>query len=939
MGKVKNHHFYVCSHTHWDREWYGTFEDFRMRLVELTDELLDYLEDEPEYRCFNFDGQTIVIRDYLEIRPGRLDDVRRMVAAGRLMLGPWYVLPDEFLVSGESFVHNLRLGHRIAGELGRVHKVGYLPDCFGQASQIPQILLGFGIDTYIFWRGFSPEDDRPEVVIVGPDGSRVLGYHLRGGYSDLAFFPHQAPPDVRKTIVGPNGEVRWTVRAKFLTMKHLAEQQVARDRSKVHLMMNGFDHMRIHKDLPEVLRRAQEECEGWTFHHATFEEFFEALKAERGDWPVARTPMRDTTRDPDSWGFILDGVLSSRMYLKQANARCQTLLERWAAPLETLKWLEGGRYEQAFLDHAWEFLLQCHPHDSICGCSVDGVHRDMENRFARCEQIGTQLLRRAQAAIAARIDTTFAQPHEGVLVVFNPMARPSSQLVEARLEMDAGSIRLADSTDEGASLSFPRMATAGEIARSIRGARLFDHAGEEIPLSIESLEVETTNEPHAPDEIGLPMHNRLVAKARFWADDLPPLGYRTYRFHFVNRPTNSRGGMVMQPSVIENEFLRVQVEAGWILIQQKAAGDASDRENFVAVHFEEGADCGDSYNFARPIRDRTLDSRAGSAAQIAQVEDSPAAAILEIRQRLDVPECFDFAQRVRSARTVPLDIITRVTLGAKSRCVKVHTRIRNTARDHRLRVVCSPLRPLPGRSLSLCAEGPFDVVEWPIAPPHPDPKHWCENQPATIPQHSFVDLSDGQWGIAVFNKGLPEVEVARDPQPRIYLTLFRSFGHLSRSDNPARARSAGPELPTPEGQCLREMEFEYALYPHAGRWHEADVLPLAHEFVAGVSTLCVRPHEGDLPPSKEFLRLEGDPNVALSTVERSQDGEGVIVRLWNGTNESREARLIFDRPVHSAHRVRLDETVEEALKVVRLREVPLKIGGHQIVTLKAILTK
>jgi len=942
MGKVKNHHFYVCSHTHWDREWYGTFEDFRMRLVELTDEVLDYLEDEPEYRCFNFDGQTVVIRDYLDIRPRRLDDVRKMVAAGRLMLGPWYVLPDEFLVSGESFVHNLRLGHRIAGELGRVHKVGYLPDCFGQASQIPQILLGFGIDTYIFWRGFSPEDDRPEVVVEGPDGSRVLGYHLHSGYSDLAFFPHQAPPDVQPTLMDEHGHTRWTVRAKFLTMKHLAEQQVARDRSKVHLMMNGFDHQRIHKDLPEVLRRAQEECEGWTFHHATFEEFFEALKAERGDWPAARTPMRDTTRDPDSWGFILDGVLSSRMYLKQANARCQALLERWAAPLETLKWLEGGRYEQAFLDCAWELLLRNHPHDSICGCSVDGVHRDMENRFERCEQVGTLLLRRAQAAIAARIDTSFAQPHEGALVVFNPQARPTSQLVEARLEMDAGSIRLADSTDEGASLSFPRIATAGEVARSIRGARLFDHTGQEIPLSIESLDVETTNEPHAPDEMGLPIHNRLVARAHFWADDLPALGYRTYRFHFMNRPTNRAGSLFTDYDTMENGFLNVTwgSDGSVSLYRKEKCADCDHIVNmppWINVHFRDGADCGDSYNFARPMNDRAIVAE-GGITQVGIVEDSPAAAAFEIRQQLRLPEHFDFARRVRSEHTVPFEIVTRVTLGAKSRYATFRTRVRNTARDHRLRVVFRPLERFAHETLAPCAEGPFDVVEWPIAPPHPDPEHWCENQPATIPQQSFVDVSDGQWGIAVFNKGLPEVEVVRDPEPRIYLTLFRSFGHVSRSDNPARARSAGPELPTPEGQCLREMEFEYALYPHAGRWHEADVLPLAHEFVAGLSTLCVRPHAGDLPPSKEFLRLEGDPNVALSTVERSQDGEGVIVRLWNGTNESREARLVFDRPVRSAHRVRLDETVEEPLKVVRQNEVPLKIGAKKILTVKAGLS-
>ena len=462
--------------------------------------------------------------------------------------------------------------------------------------------------------------------------------------------------------------------------------------------------------------------------------------------------------------------------------------------------------------------------------------------------------------------------------------------------------------------------------------RLFDHAGQELDLNIGSIDVESTNEPHAASDSPSPIRNRLMAKVRFWADDLPPLGYRAYRFHFVNRPTTRSGGLVTAPNVMENEFLHVAILAdGSIAVSDKE----TDPVIAPTVYFEDGADCGDSYNFARPLSDRVL-TTLGSPAQVALVEGSPAAAAFQIRHRLDLPERFDRECGVRSERTVPLEITTRVSLGVRSRYVAFRSHLRNTACDHRLRVVFRPCRALARESLSACAEAPFDVVEWPIAPPHADPTRWAENQPSTIPQGSFVDLSDGQWGIAVLNKGLPECEVVRDPEPRIYLTLFRSFSHLSRPDLTDRLRPAGPPLPTPGGQCLREMEFEYALYPHRGRWFEADVQALAHEFVSGVSTLCLMPGgSGDLPPEKDFLRLEGDPLVALSTIERSQDGNAVLVRLWNGTTQSREARVVFDRPVRSAHRVRLDETVEQTLKVVRRQEVPLKIGARKIVTVKA----
>jgi len=936
VAKVKTHRFYVCPHTHWDREWYGSFEDFRMRLVELTDEMLDSLQDEPEFRCFHFDGQAIVLRDYLAIRPERRDDIRKLVTAGRLTVGPWYVLPDEFLVSGEALVRNLQLGHRTAGEFGRVLKVGYLPDTFGHVSQIPQILQGFGIDTFVFWRGWSPAQDATEVLVEGPDGSRVQGYHFGpDGYCDLGFFAHQAPPEVQAMLAGEGGRPNWSTRAKFLTMRHVAEQAVARDQARVHLLMNGCDHMRIHKDLPDVIRRANDELEDWFFQQATLEEFLDALKAEKGKWPVIRTPLRETTGAARSHAFLLAGVLSARMHLKQANERCQTLLERWVGPWETLCWLEGGAYERAFIDYAWELLLQNHPHDSICGCSADAVHREMETRFARCEEVGRQLLRRAQAAIAARIDTSFARPHEGALIVFNPLPRPTAQLIEARLEMDAAHVRIEEAPGGPPAVSFAPLASASEVARAIRGVRLFDHEGREIECGVDSIDLEVTNEPWGVNDGASVIHHRLVARARFWAEDLPALGYRAYRFHFTGRPTSRRGGLVVAPNVMENESLRVTIGPdGSVTVSDKQAGESSA----PTLWFEDGGDAGDSYNFARPVGDRIV-TTLGGPAQVALVEDSPAAAIFEIRQRLDVPARFDFERRARSAATVALDLTTRVTLGAGARYVAFRTHVRNTARDHRLRAVFRPAHALAPASLVLAAEGPFDVVEWPIAPPHPNPDAWVEEQPVTIPQQSFVDLSDGRWGLALFNGGLPEVEAVNRPEPRLYLTLWRSFGHISRPDNPARARPAGPALATPEGQCLREMTFEYAAFPHGGRWDEADVLALAHEFVAGVEALAVAPREGVMPARLEFLRLEGDPAVALSAFERARDGEGAIVRLWNRAARKHEARLVFDRPLHSAHSIRLDETVLEALKIVRRREVALQLEAKKIATIKIVYAK
>src|SRR6266700_1717143 len=102
---------YVAS-THWDREWYEPFQGYRMRLVSMLDEVFDTLERDPAFKSFVMDGQYIPIQDYLEVRPARAQCVREFVRNGRLKLGPWYVLPDEWLVSGESLVRNLQMGIR-----------------------------------------------------------------------------------------------------------------------------------------------------------------------------------------------------------------------------------------------------------------------------------------------------------------------------------------------------------------------------------------------------------------------------------------------------------------------------------------------------------------------------------------------------------------------------------------------------------------------------------------------------------------------------------------------------------------------------------------------------------------------------------------------------------------------------------------------------------
>ena len=143
---------YFVVHTHWDREWYQPFQQMRARLVAMADRMIPLVE-RGTIPFFHFDGQTIVLEDYLEVRPRAERRLRALIRAGKIQIGPWYVLADSFLVSGESLVRNLEIGMTIARRFGRPLEVGYLPDQFGHIAQMPQILAGFGFTTAVLWRG------------------------------------------------------------------------------------------------------------------------------------------------------------------------------------------------------------------------------------------------------------------------------------------------------------------------------------------------------------------------------------------------------------------------------------------------------------------------------------------------------------------------------------------------------------------------------------------------------------------------------------------------------------------------------------------------------------------------------------------------------------------------------------------------------------------
>ena len=453
----------LVPHTHWDREWYQTFQQFRIRLVHAVDRLLDILDRDDGFTHFMLDGQTIVLDDYLEVQPEQEERLRRHIRSGRVLTGPWYVQPDEFLVSGEALIRNLQIGLRRAAEFGEPMRVGYVPDCFGHIAQLPQILQGFGIDNAVFWRGVGSEARQSEFYWAAPDGTRVLVMHLADpvGYSNARQMP-----------LAPN---EFAARTEML-----AAQILPQATTNTLLFMNGSDHLEPQDGLSAAIAAAnllladvnptqeqwqaafgqsspapdgQHSFDGINVRIGTLPQYISAVRAALSGQNAQPLQTLSGEMRSSQLAHLLPGVLSTRMWIKQQNNASERLLEQWVEPLSAWAWKLGAPYPAGLVSTAWRYLLQNHPHDSICGCSIDQVHRENAVRFAQSQQIAGGVIDQAMQYLADAVDTRppVAAPHThyqpAAVVVFNAASGPRAAAVQATVQFP-GSLRNAVIIDE-----------------------------------------------------------------------------------------------------------------------------------------------------------------------------------------------------------------------------------------------------------------------------------------------------------------------------------------------------------------------------------------------------------------------------------------------------------------------------------------------------------
>ncbi|MFC0532420.1 glycoside hydrolase family 38 N-terminal domain-containing protein [Phytohabitans kaempferiae] len=775
---------WLVPHTHWDREWYEPFQRFRLRLVDLMDDVVARAEADPAFH-FTLDGQVAVVDDYLEVRPEAAPRIAALVASGQFAIGPWAILMDEFLCSGESIVRNLEWGLRRAADLGGAMPVGYLPDMFGHCAQIPQIPALAGLRHACVWRGVPASVDRHAFAWHAPDGTAVRTEYLPGGYGNAT-----------ELVADPE---RFPVAAS----EHAARARPWFGGDPV-LAMAGFDHSAPPPWLASAVRSA-----GGGVRLSTLERYLELFDPSDLDGlPVWHGELRSHAR-----ANILPGVLSSRPRLKRALSAAERLVERYAEPLAA-RWQPADRWPARLLELAWQRLVQSSCHDSVTGCGADETATQVAARIAEAEQIGRAVVDRTVESLAATV------PADAVLLVNpSPAARRAVVAVEvaAPHEWPAVALRLADGAlvpfqETGRNESRALLDTvrpAGLVASALRNGTLGLEFLPRTPRAVEITgprELTVTVGRSGP---GITTATRELAdlitegewrlrileeplRTGYAAAFLPPLGFQTARAEPAPAP---EAEVHVAGHRLTNGRLTVDVAGDGTLTLSTSNGVVLTGVGRLS----DGGDRGDLYNYApdgRPPLDEP------SSTSVTVLEAGPLVGAIEVRRT--------YPWRVTT------EVSTRVELRHGEPFCRLDVAFTNRHPDHRTRLHV----PLAHPATESHAEGQFAVV---TRGRTAEGGHGEEPLP-TFPAYSFVAAG----GAAVLLDQVTEYELLPG---ELALTLLRATGLISRPDHPLRPEPAGPVVATPEAQLIdHRIRATFAVMPYPGTWESAGVLDAAEAY-------------------------------------------------------------------------------------------------------------
>ncbi len=885
---------YIISHSHWDREWYLPYEQHHMRLVRLMDDLLEIFKTNPDFNSFHLDGQTIILDDYLQVRPEKREEVQAAIDNGKLKIGPFYILQDDFLISSESNARNTMIGLEESRKWGDPVMLGYFPDTFGNMGQTPQMMKEAGIEAAAFGRGVKPtgfnntviNDEKytsqfSEMWWEGPDKSNIFALLFANWYSN----GNEIPAKKEEAIA-------------FWDQKLADAQQYA---STDHiLMMNGVDHQPVQKDVTQAIKLANELYPDYEFIHSNFDDYLSAVMSDVPD-NLSTVEGELTSQETDGW-YTLANTSSARIYLKQRNTDVQRQLENVTEPLATMAYEVTKNYPHDELRYAWKTLMQNHPHDSICGCSVDEVHQEMMTRYQKAEEVGKFLAEEAETALVDSINTSKFAKDSKPFVIFNTAGTKRTQIVETTIEWK----RLTFA--EGTPLELYHQLE--EEVKNLTDFYVIDENGQAVPAEVVKTDV-AFNYDLPTDRFRIP-YMAIYVTVRMSIEKMPGMSWSTFALLEGKYELTGKSLVDANTMTLENDYVKAEVQPNGLINFTDKIHNNTYSSGLI---YENVGDVGNEYIFKQPREDKALYAHNFPTTREVIV-DSPLVAEILITQRMMIPvsaeellqdemeAVYEMRQRKanRSTELAEFVIKTVVRLEKYNKQITFHTEFDNQMKDHRLRV----LFPTGITADTHFAESIFEVVE---RPNNVNQATW-ENPTNPQHQHSFVNVHDDKQGVTVANYGLNEYELLSDDNT-IALTILRAVGELGDWGY----------FPTPEAQCLGEQSVDFAIEFH-GKDDMYETFTNAQGFQIPWTITQTDIHEGTQKPTHQFLNLEGD-QYALTAIKRQENGVDIITRGFNLSN-TETCDVNIDIPGYTAHEANMIEEFKEETPV-ETTLIPAKI--------------
>lgn len=881
---------FYFSGTHWDREWYQPFQGFRYRLVKMIDGLIKTFESDPEYGVFHLDGQTIVLDDYMEIEPKNRRKIEKLIEEGRLVVGPWYVMPDEFLISGESLIRNLMIGHKKAKEWGaEAWKYGYVCDIFGHIAQMPQIFNGFSIKYALLGRGTTDSDPK-YFRWKAPNGSECLTYKLNDhfGYGDFKHLVYENAGSFSE-----DGELIAE------RIKDYIEQELSESDVPIAIIMDGDDHSEVAPDTTKYIKKIRELYPDAEVHHVNLCEQGKLLEKWHDVLPVKEGELNLTAENWHPYLHLITDTLSSYYTIKRENDICQSLLEKQIEPLIFISAYDKIELKKEFADLAYRYLIKNHPHDSICGCSIDAVHKDMEYRFSQVRELCSALITDYVYKMNKARGEEGEKDCEGILTLYNPLPFEADRTVNLELDFK---------TD------YPARYQEPFGYEEINSFRIYDCEGNEIPYQVTGIRRGYLRRYYNNLCSDRDIHNvTLRLKA-------PACGRAEYKIVPSKTPVRYMKAMKSGETYAENDFIKMEILGNGSLeiYDKKTKRTYTQLGNLV-----DGGEIGDGWYHAGPVADRKVCTNGGSCT-IEKIECGPSRCEFRVVRNLEVPKEIiedKFGKR-RSDETVRLQFVMYAGLSEESRSVDIRLSFDNTAKDHRLKFliptgICGDY--FAGQAFYCC--GRKSGIDY-------STQNWCETERFEKAMNGIVGKRDvGGEGIAfVSAQGLHECAAYDDENGTLDVTLLRSFRKTVLTNGETNC------------QLNKRLEYKFLLTVLDETVKYSDLLKLQDYMACEpiYSTVFVK-DKAELSEPVSRLAVEGE-NVAVSIIKRAEGGSenDVVIRVFNASAQETGGVIKTFGAISEAAEVNLNEeeinriafdekNVEFCLKPWEIKSIKLKL--------------